>query len=323
MSESSLKVHNGKLIRPGIWRGPEPAALEYAKHAATITSKIEGCFFCHAHELPAFQKAIGSGAVIASLPPYAHFAGRIVRPNVPGEFASHQLYIPGNHIEHPSQMDDEQITELMGHYRQEEARVATYGDSLQLYVRTDNSVSKSVPHLHFHLEDLMPDQVTTFDYTLDAGVTTLKSARTEDNLQPVMLGATQIDADPTVAPISDYFTIRQSPIQWGWFDGQKVVAHEVIESVNPRQAFADLPPHAIRDYWRYIDTRSHTGRIGEFAQDVPQSSLTALGYRAELLTLEDTTVASLHIVPNEPVEIEFEYLTPDQRATLWGESKAA
>lgn len=168
MSERTLVIRNGKIVRPGFFRDAGGSGVAYASQVATGTLDAE-CVFCpeglekRGVEIIERLGEKGLGAfVIQASPAYAHFdAQRVV---------NHRLIIPDAHVSNQRDMSPV-VQGLIGEYIDAAEVSAPEGTAIQDYTRRDRNFSKSITHLHTHLFTLSVAPLSRFAFNIDEGVT--------------------------------------------------------------------------------------------------------------------------------------------------------
>ena len=177
MSETPLRISNGKIVRPGFYRGPDGSGPAYAAQVATGTLDTD-CTFCpeglekRGVEVVRRIGEKGLGIfVIQAHPAYAHFDAQ--------EVIDHKLIIPDAHIDSEYDLTP-MAQELRDEYIREAEASAVEGTAVQSYTRSPHNPSKSIGHLHTHLFTLSYAPLSRFSFTIDEGVTAAEFLRPSD-----------------------------------------------------------------------------------------------------------------------------------------------
>ena len=168
MSERTLVIRNGKIVRPGFFRDADGSGVAYASQVATGTLDAE-CVFCpeglEKRGVEVIEKIGKKGMgifVIQAHPAYAHFDAQQV--------IDHRLIIPDAHIDNENDLTPI-ARDLRDTYIYEAEESAAEGTAVQSYTRSPRNPSKSIGHLHTHLFTLSFAPLSRFAFTIDEGVT--------------------------------------------------------------------------------------------------------------------------------------------------------
>lgn len=177
------RISNGKIVRPGFYRGADRSGVAYAEQVRTGALDAS-CVFCPEGLK---QKNIeivnrigekGLGAyVIQAKPAYAHYdAQRVI---------DHKLIVPDAHVVNRRDMKRE-LRDMIDEYIDEAERTAPDGVAIQEYTRRDKNPSKSIGHLHTHLFALSLAPLSRFSFDIDEGVTEAEFLEpTEEDIRAV------------------------------------------------------------------------------------------------------------------------------------------
>ena len=168
MSETPLHISNGKIVRPGFYRGADGSGPAYAARVATGSLDTD-CTFCpeglERRGVEVIEKIGKKGMgifVIQAQPAYAHFDAQQV--------IDHKLIIPDAHIDNENDLTPI-ARDLRDTYIYEAEESAVEGTAVQSYTRSPRNPSKSIGHLHTHLFTLSFAPLSRFAFTIDEGVT--------------------------------------------------------------------------------------------------------------------------------------------------------
>ena len=327
---SELRIINGRIIRPGFFRGVDPATLEYfQKLAGEQNSQNDGlrndaeCVFCPIDELPTFLNYIpGSNlAEVNATPPYEHFGGHKVE--------AHSMVIPGNHIDSLHKLSPEQMRYALEFARRKQVAAVEMGQRGVWYTRVPDNLSKSVGHLHSHLLTLGGSPLKRFQYGIKTGATDLEygpeESITDEQILAFFGGQSTVESQGayTWQSVGSYFEMSSevpAPDAMEHFDAHRVVGQFVIRIVDQERPFIRLPHKAIEEYYEYINVLNESlASQGDgqrtFVQDFSPHPLAKPGFSSHILALDYSPVGSISM-ENGKQTVEFINPTDEQVAAI-------